>query len=220
MTALERVLWIGGAQWAGKTSVAQTLAMRFGVLHYSYDYHDARSHLDRGRNEPERFPHRAALARAVDDGTFSEQWVTRTPAQLAEDARRNFVDRFAMVLDDLAALPDDVTVVAEGYGLRPEMVAPLISDPRKAVFLVPSEAFRAQQIATLPRAMRIGSEVSDPERAQRNRLERDRILRDDVVAQAKALNLEVIEVDGTIGVPGVTRLVEERFPAFLPNWLY
>jgi hypothetical protein len=44
---LRNALWIGGGQWAGKTTVAGLLTDRFHLVHYHYDYHDARGHEDR-----------------------------------------------------------------------------------------------------------------------------------------------------------------------------
>ena len=39
--------WIGGGQWAGKTTVAGILARRHGLTVYRHDYQASRSHLDR-----------------------------------------------------------------------------------------------------------------------------------------------------------------------------
>ena len=39
-TTLQRALWIGGGQWAGKSTVAGILAQRYGLTHYHYDYHE------------------------------------------------------------------------------------------------------------------------------------------------------------------------------------
>jgi hypothetical protein len=44
---LRGALWIGGGQWAGKSTVARILARRYGITAYHYDYHDARGHDDR-----------------------------------------------------------------------------------------------------------------------------------------------------------------------------
>ena len=46
-TTIRTALWIGGAQWPGKSTVARLLAMRHGLTAYHYDYHDARAHNDR-----------------------------------------------------------------------------------------------------------------------------------------------------------------------------
>ncbi|MGH2587534.1 MAG: hypothetical protein ACRDJE_21665 [Dehalococcoidia bacterium] len=218
--ALARVLWIGGAQWSGKTSVAQLLAVRHPLILYAYDYHDARSHADRSRAQPDRYPHRHAAITALDRDPDA-MWVTPSPEQMAESALQSFTERFQMVLEDLITLPDGPPVLAEGWGFRPEMVAPLLESPRRAVFLVPTEEYREHQLRTLTRAGQFNTAgVSDPERAQRNRVERDRLLAQDVVDSAERLGLRVIMVDGSQGVAGLVELVEAQFRPYLPRWLY
>jgi hypothetical protein len=219
-SVLARVLWIGGGQWAGKTTVAHLLLARHPLLFYAYDYHDARSHADRSRADPRRYPSRHAFFLALDRHP-DEAWVTPTPEAMAAGTLQSFVERFEMVVEDLLAMPAGPPILAEGWGLRPELVAPLLDSPRKALFLVPSEEFRQHQIRTLPRASQVQAlGVSDPERAQRNRVERDRILTRDVVASARRHGLRVIEVDGSLDAAGVAALAEEQFRPFLPRWLY
>ncbi|MEV3855318.1 hypothetical protein AB0J38_13440 [Streptomyces sp. NPDC050095] len=48
--------------------------------------------------------------------------------------------------------------------------------PRRMVVLVPTEDFRQHQLRTLPRAAALHAPVSDPARAQANRIARDRLL--------------------------------------------
>jgi 2-phosphoglycerate kinase len=213
---LERVLWIGGAQWAGKTTVAQMLAIRQGLVHYAYDYHDARSHTTKAKAQPERYPHRAAIVSADD------AWVEPSPQAMAEAARRSFVERFRMVVEELAALPSDATVVAEGWGLRPELIYPHLSSPRQAIFLIPTADFRLHQLRELARAGTFPRElqVSDPDKAQQNRIARDMLLAEDAVESARRLQLRVVMVDGSRSAEQVALLVEEHFRPHLPTWLY
>ena len=56
--------------------------------------------------------------------------------------------------------------------------------------------------------------------AQRNRIERDRLLAIEVVEQAEALGLRVIHVDGEGGPAPTLALVEEHFRPYLPAWIY
>jgi hypothetical protein len=217
---LSRVLWIGGAQWAGKTTVAQLLAVRHPLLLYAYDYHDARSHADRSRAEPQRYPHRHAFLAALDRNP-DDVWVNPTPEVMTASARLSFTERFEMVLDNLRAMPLGPPILAEGWGLRPELVAPLLDTPDRAVFLVPAEEFRQRQVRALPRAAGLAAAgLSDPERAQRNRIERDRLLAQDVLDSARRLGLRVISVDGTRDAAAIASDVEEQFRPFLPRWLY
>ncbi|WP_086823858.1 hypothetical protein [Allokutzneria sp. NRRL B-24872] len=212
------VLWIGGGQWAGKTTVSRILAERFGLTAYHYDFHDARGHFDRAMANAIRYPHRNA---AVNDSP-DEQWVHRSPQRMAADCLRGFAERFEMVLDDLRALSTTRPLIAEGWGLRPELVATRVTAPDQAVFLVPSEEFRQRQLRELDRArsLAIGHlavEVSDPVLAQENRVARDRLLAGDAARSARLCGFRVITVDGELGAGGVADEVQEHFRAHLPR---
>ncbi|MEA5359838.1 hypothetical protein VA596_09835 [Amycolatopsis sp., V23-08] len=199
-----RALWIGGGQWAGKSTVARLLAVRHGVTAYHYDYHDARGHFDRriARGEPvERDP--------------EQNWVRRSPEEMAADARAIFELRFEWALDDLRALDSPRPLIAEGWGLRPEFVVPLLDSARRMIVMVPTEEFQRHQAATLPRAGAITAEVSDPERAQRNRIARDRLLAQDAAAKARELGVRVLEVDGSRKTEEVADLVADHFRPYL-----
>ena len=85
---------------------------------------------------------------------------------------------FALVLEDLLALPDSRTIVAEEPGAFPWCVSPLISSPPQAIFLVPTREPRdsvsvprcsARQLERFPR-------IVDRERALINVSARDALL--------------------------------------------
>ena len=209
---LAGVLWIGGAQWAGKTSVARILSDRHGLQLYQYDYHDSRGHQERADRQPDRFPAKhAASTRSAE-----EHRLLRTPEEMAQEDMAIFEERFAMTLDDIAACPEEPPLVAEGWGLRPRLVASVVDAPRRAIFLVPTDDFRDRQLRTMPRAAAVSAATRDPERAQRNRVERDRLLARDVLDSASELGLRTVLVDGTRTVDGVAALVEDHFRPFLP----
>lgn len=62
--------------------------------------------------------------------------------------------------------------------------------------------------------------LSDPERAQGNRVARDAILAGEVVADARRLGLRVIEIDGVDNETVIASRVEAQFRPFLPEWIY
>jgi hypothetical protein len=123
--------------------------------------------------------------------------------------------RFEWTLDDLRALDSPRPLIAEGWGLRPEFVVPLLDSPRRMIVMVPTEEFQRHQAATLPRAVAITAEVSDPERAQRNRIARDRLLAQDAVARARELGVRVLEVDGSRETEEVADQVADHFRPYL-----
>ncbi|GAB2857609.1 hypothetical protein GCM10022221_66500 [Actinocorallia aurea] len=207
---LGKALWIGGGQWAGKSTVARLLAVRYGLTAYHYDFHDARAHNDR------RIARRIALGEPPDGPDADLTWVNSTPEAMAAETLAGFPVRFAWALDDLRALTSGRPVLAEGWGLRPELVASIADAPRRMVVMVPTQVFRDRQLRDLARAAAVGHAVSDPVLAQRNRLERDRLVADDAVRSARGLGIRVIEVDGTRDAEAVTDLVAAHFHPYLP----
>lgn len=206
---LRNALWMGGGQWAGKSTIANLLAHRYGITAYHYDYHDARGHNDR------RIARRAERGEPLSGPDPDQMWVVPTPEEMAADTLRGFPERFGWVLDDLRALVSGRPVLAEGWGLRPELVAPLLDAPDRMIVLVPTPEFHQLQAQTLERAGRLDVPVSDPERAQRNRLARDRLVALDAVAHARRLGIQVIEVDGTRSADTVAADVATHFSAYL-----
>jgi hypothetical protein len=83
------------------------------------------------------------------------------------------------------------------------------------VVVVPTPEFREHQIRVLPRAGALPAEVSDPARAHRNRLERNRLVAQDAVRRAGALGIRVIEVDGTRDAEAIADDVADHFAPYL-----
>jgi hypothetical protein len=206
---LHAALWIGGAQWAGKSTVSRILAARHGLTAYHYDYHDARGHLER-----------RAARRARTGLPYAEPagpaWDRSTPAELAEASLASFAERLEFVFDDLRALVSPYPVLAEGFGLRAEALAPRLDAPDRMIVMVPTEEFRQHQISTLPRAGSLSVEVSDPALGQANRVDRDRLLAEHVVRAAHEHGVRVLEIDGSLDAEAVADEVAAHFAAYLP----
>ncbi|MFE0464029.1 hypothetical protein ACFW1A_32720 [Kitasatospora sp. NPDC058965] len=207
--SLRRTLWIGGAQWSGKSTVAELIASKHGLTVYHYDYHDSRGHQDR------RIARRVTLGEPVGDPTPDQVWSDRSPEEMAAETLAGFPVRFEWALDDLRALFTGRPAIAEGWGLRPELVAPLLDSPRRMVVLVPTEDFRQHQLRTLPRAGTLHAPVSNPARSQANRVARDRLVAEDAARSARRLGIRVVEVDGTLDAAAVAAEVAEHFTPYL-----
>jgi 2-phosphoglycerate kinase len=120
---LQKALWIGGAPWTGKSTVARLLAERYDLTTYHHDY-------------------RARPVNALPDDVPAGDQLTEIMAE--------FRHRFHYALDDLRALTSPRPIVAEGRVLRPELVAPLVDSPGRMVVLVPTELFRQHQLRHRP----------------------------------------------------------------------
>jgi hypothetical protein len=202
---LRGALWIGGGQWAGKSTVARLLALRHGLTAYHHDYHNARAHNDR------QIARRVRLGQSPSGPGLEDIWVNTTPDRMAAETIDGFAVSFEWVLDDLRALVSPRPILAEGWGLRPELVAPLLDHPRRMVVMVPTEDFRQHQLSHLDRASTFSHHVSDPGRAQQNRVDRDRLVAADAVHSAHRHGIRVIEVDGSIDAEAVADLVADHF---------
>jgi hypothetical protein len=208
-SALRRVLWIGGAPDAGKTTVARELAQRRDLALYVLDRAEP-DHV--ARADPERRPEFARfLAMSMD-----ERWVLRSPREMAEHVIATGPERLAMAIDDLLRLPDDRLIVAEGPWFFPDLLAPLLAHPRQALWLVPTAAFKRASAARRDKPA-IRHQTSDPERATCNWLARDLYLADYVRRRATALDLPLWEVDGILSIDTMVAAVEDHFRPLLPG---
>lgn len=117
---------------------------------------------------------------------------------------------FDLILADLLALPREPPILVEGFRLLPRLVAPLLSQPHQAVWLAPTPAFRRTAFGRRGFTWEIPARTSQPERALSNLLHRDQLFTEAVVAEAAALGLHVIEVDGALGIAEVSACVAQR----------
>ena len=204
--AYTHVFWIGGSPCAGKTSIADALAARYQGMAYHFDRMEM-NHIARS-NEATN-PHLMAFL-AMD---MAQRWLTRSPGAMARNAIASWQARFSLVLEDVRALPAHAPIFAEGPGLFPECVAPLLLHPRQAVWLVSTAPF-----CMAVRTQRGGStlETSNPTLALRNIVRRDLRMARYVKRQAAARQLICYAVDGSRSLAQMTALVEQQFAPYLP----
>lgn len=212
--ALSHVLWIGGSPCSGKSTISHTIA-RISVF---VDYHVdawAANHLARLVAAGD------AQATAFSHMTTSQRWIERSVETLTEEALISWTRTFSLVIEGLLTLPKETFIVAEGNFL-PACVAPYLSSPHQAIWLVPTDAFceqgRREKWAELTRRQKrhgVYDEGSDPEQRRRNIIARDCQLARLVKQQALDLSLAVHEVDGSRSREEMTELVEQHFDPYL-----
>jgi 2-phosphoglycerate kinase len=188
---LGHIYWIGGGSGAGKSTIARLLADRHGLCMYATD--DAMSDHD-GRFMPQDAPLLSKF-KAMD---MDERWVSRSPETMLESFHWFQGELFSMVVADLLRLPERPGVIAEGFRLLPRLVKPLLSQPGHAVWLLPTPEFRRAAFASRGSLWQIANKTSDPEKALRNLLERDRMFTDLLAEETKRLELPAVEIDTTM----------------------
>jgi len=206
---LRHVRWIGGGSGAGKSTVARQLTATYGLRLYRTDDTIA-EHVRRSRSTDTPLLD-AFLAMDMD-----ERWANRSPEVMLKTFPWFAGEGFDLIMEDLLALAEDPLVLAEGFRLLPRLVALLLSRPNQAVWLVPTPAFRRAAFDSREFTWAIPMKTSKPERTLSNLLVRDHLFTQEVVKEASALQLRVIEVDGTVSVDEMIRHVANHLDLSAP----
>jgi hypothetical protein len=201
---LGHVYWIGGGSGAGKSTIARRLAARHGLRLYATD-EVMRDHARRSTVADS--PLLAEFA-ALD---MDERWVSRSPDTMLETFGWFRGEGFGLIVEDLLRLPDQPGVIAEGFRLLPRLVQPLLAVPGRAAWLCPTPGFRRAALASRGSLYEIAGKTSDPEKALRNLLDRDRMFTERLWAEATDLGLRVIEVNAAMTEDDLAGRVTQAF---------
>jgi hypothetical protein len=136
---------------------------------------------------------------------MDERWAKRSPDVMLRTFPWFAGEGFDLIVEDLLALPEEVPILDEGFRLLPRVVAPLLSYPHQAVWLAPTPDFRPSAFDSRGFTWEIPRRTSKPELALSNLLIRDQLFTAELVKEATALQLRVIEVDGTGSVDEISR---------------
>jgi len=93
--------------------------------------------------------------------------------------------------------------------LLPRLVAPLITGPEQAAWLLATPAFRRVAFDGRGSTWDIAGQTTDPDRALAKVLARDALFNEDVRRDAEALQLRTIEVDLVSTLDELARCVAE-----------
>lgn len=134
MTALPRVILVGGAPLSGKTSLASALARRFELACIcSDDISTAIRAITDARSHP-------ALHYHGTDGQYRDYYPSHRPERLMEDALSFHRAAWPAIQAVIAAHASwSRPCVLEGWGLLPIFVAGLKPQNVGSVFLIPDE---------------------------------------------------------------------------------
>jgi 2-phosphoglycerate kinase len=201
---LAHVFWIGGGSGAGKSTITARLARLYGLDVYATD--DVMGEHAR-RSAPANTPYLQQFMAM----TMDQRWVHRDPQTMLDTFHWYRGEAFDLIVDDLLARPAGRGVVAEGFRLLPELVAPLLEDPRRAVWLLPTPQFRRAAFDSRGGLWQIAGRTGDPDRALNNLLERDRMFTERLDTTATGLGLPVVRVDPAMTVDDVAGQIADAF---------
>ncbi len=202
--ALSHVVWLGGATDAGKTTSAKQLAERHQWQCYHYDKHNVTHH--------EQLAETTAVSLHFSKGSLDERWLHPEPETLVYHTLHTFEHRFPLVIQDLLAMPKETIIIAEGFGLLPNQLAPLLTQPNQAIWLIPTEEFKWASMSRRGKPS-FAAQTSDPQKAKMNLFSRDILLADLIKQQVTTHGFPMIKVDGSHSIEEMTNLLEEHFIA-------
>ncbi|MCF2532583.1 hypothetical protein [Yinghuangia soli] len=133
---LSHVRWMAGGTGAGKSTVSAMLGEQYGIPVFHGDPHEPGWIARSGPQHPNLY----ALAR-LPPGSF---WAGRTPKQAFHATPSVHGETLAHLVEDILARPVDGPLIVDYFGMLPEHLAPLLTDPAHAVFMLPTAEFRAR----------------------------------------------------------------------------
>lgn len=187
MTDLSHVYWLGGGTGAGKSTISRRLADRYGLRRYDTD-------LSMGDHTARSDPHATPYLQDFLAMDMDERWANRSPEVMLDTFHWFRGEAFELIVDDLLSLPAE-PVVVEGFRLLPELVAPLLTDRRQAVWLLPTPGFQRAAFEQRGSLWSIAGRTSTPEQALGNLLERDRQFTERVAGETERLGLTGLVVE-------------------------
>lgn len=202
--ALAHVRWIAGGSGAGKSTLARRLAARHDAALFDTDA-VMRDHAS--RCAPDQCPRLSAFMRM----SLDERWVRRTPQEMLDTFHWFTGEGFDLILSDVLAFPRDRPVIAEGFRLLPRLVAPLLTDRRHAVWMLPSPAFRRSAFDMRGTTWDMPRRTSNPAAALANLLARDGLFTDRLRQEVATLALHMVDVDGSQDEEALLACLSHRF---------
>ena len=199
---LQHVYWIGGGSGAGKSTIAQRIAVRHGLRVYATD--DVMADHARRSSAAD-----CPLLHRFMDMDMDERWVNRSPQTMLDTFHWFRGEGFNFIIEDLLNLPREPRIIVEGLRLLPHLVKPLLSEQTRAVWLLPTPDFRQRVIER--RSGSFLAKTSNPEKALHNLLERDRLFTEKLREETTHLGLHAIEVGTITGEDDLAQQVTNVF---------
>lgn len=205
-TSLKNPLyWIGGGSASGKSTIARRIAAQHNLQVYSTD--DAMNdHARRSSVEDSPLLHDFSVM------DMDQRWVNRSPQKMLETFHWFRGEGFNLIIEDVMRLSREGGVVVEGFRLLPNLLKPFLSEQSRAVWLLATPEFREAVVESRGgSAWAFLAKTSDPAKALRNLLKRDRMFTDILREETTRLGLQSFEVDTSTTEDVVTNRVMETF---------
>jgi 2-phosphoglycerate kinase len=203
MSKKENIFWIGGSPCAGKSTITDKIALKYGIKAFHCDDY-INVHLDKINQKIHPAMYRQK------NMTWNDMFMKPIPEQVREEINY-YTEEFNMVLDDLSEAYDGRAVIVEGTGLLPFLLKKYVQDTRKAFFLVPDKDFQVKHYKKRDFIKYILKDCKDKQLAFSNWMERDFCYGNFVYRNASKFDFKVLRVDNSTEFDKVQNYLEEYF---------
>lgn len=179
------IYWIGGSTCAGKTTISNIIAAKYGLPVYHCDEY-LEKHIDKSNatNHPN-----------LNNKLSLNDILSMEIEEYLNWSVDVFIEEFEMILEDLDKLSDGKPIVVEGVNLLPKLIKDEIIDIDHAVWLVASEMFyKKHQMHRIEMFERV-KQCSNIEQALHNYMSDDLAFGKYILNDTKRLDMKVIVVE-------------------------
>lgn len=200
---LEHVFWLGGSPCAGKSSISEVLASRFNLNVYRVD---EAFEVHAQRFDPLLHPTLTKWCAS----SWNQRWM-QPIGSLVQDVIACYGEHFTLILADIFSMPKDKPLLVEGTALLPRQVASVLPERNHAIWVVPTADFQRGHYSKREWVGGVLAQCDNAEAAFHNWMERDAEFARWVAAEANALGLELLQVDGKRTVEDNAMAVASHF---------
>lgn len=183
---LDHVYWIGGSACAGKSTLAEMYAKKYGLELYSCDDY-FNEHLN---SITDNYPGMFKVSKMNPEQAF----VSRTIDEQLKVYIQSLEEDFQFVIKDLYQ-KGNKPIVVEGNQLLPYLVSPYLTKTHRGIWVIPTKEFQEKYYANRSWISSILDSTSNPQKAFANWMTRDALFANMVAKEAKILNLSLLTVD-------------------------
>ncbi len=200
---MSEIYYIGGSPCSGKSSIAEMLVQKYSFQYFKQDdFLD--EYMKKGASEEHDLFKKVLLM------SMEEMWM-RDPSEQCHEEISLYEIMLAYSMNNISAFSQDKPIIAEGAGFLPHLVKSMNVDKSHYICIVPTKEFQVSAYSKREWIVHYLSDCSDKDRAFANWMDRDALLAEKVLKDAKNLDYQHLIVDGTSGIDENFAFVEKVF---------
>ncbi|MGF7146376.1 hypothetical protein HNQ56_004844 [Anaerotaenia torta] len=193
------IYYIGGSPCSGKSTVAESLAKKYGLYYFKVDdFLD--DYLKKGKSQTK------PICTKLSDMTGEQIWMRAPEIQNIEELQF-YREIFEYIMEDLSKI--NSAIITEGASYLPELVHEIGVDKNHYINITPTPDFQYTHYKERPWVPHILKDCSDKDKAFDNWMKRDALFAEYVRNQARELGYKTLVTDGASSYDEVFQIVSQ-----------